>query len=157
MKRVAGLAAWLLPCFAAAPRGAVAPAQAITLYEYLAQMAWPPSSLFEPVWSALYAAMGVAAWLVWREGGWRARRGVLARFVIPLAINALWRFFCAWHHDAWAFVHILQPSLPVAATPVGFWRVRTLAGVLLLPCLGWVGSATALKSTVWQLNPQQSD
>ena len=41
----------------------------------------------------------------------------------------------------------------VAATTLVFWRVRTLAGVLLLPYLAWVSLAAALTFSVWQRNP----
>jgi hypothetical protein len=42
----------------------------------------------------------------------------------------------------------------VAATLVAFWRVRPLAGGLLVPYLLWVGFAAALNWSVWQLNPR---
>jgi tryptophan-rich sensory protein len=41
----------------------------------------------------------------------------------------------------------------VATTMVAFWRIRPLAGILLLPYLLWVGFATALTFAVWRLNP----
>jgi translocator protein len=34
-----------------------------------------------------------------------------------------------------------------------FWRVRSLAGALLLPYLAWVTFATALCFAIWKLNP----
>ncbi|MEO7064883.1 MAG: tryptophan-rich sensory protein, partial [Dokdonella sp.] len=37
---------------------------------------------------------------------------------------------------------------------IGFWRVRPMAGALLVPYLGWVSFASALNFTVWQMNPQ---
>ena len=155
-RQIIGLAGWLLLGFAAAAIGAVASAQAATFYQQLAQPAWaPPSSVFGPVWSVLYALMGIAAWLVWREGGWRRQRGVLSLFVIQLAINALWSWlFFAWHHGALAFADIVLLWLLIVATTVGFWRMRPLAGALLLPYLAWVSFATALNFAVWQLNPQ---
>jgi tryptophan-rich sensory protein len=42
----------------------------------------------------------------------------------------------------------------IVATVIGFWRTRPLAGVLLVPYLLWVGFASALNYSVWQLNPQ---
>ena len=156
MKQVVGLAGWLLLCLAAAAVGALASMQAVEFYGQLAQPSWaPPSSLFGPVWSVLYALMGIAAWLVWREGGWRARRGVLALFVIQLAINALWSWlFFGWHRGALAFADVVLLWLLIGATARGFWRVRVLAGALLLPYLGWVSFAAALNFAVWHLNPQ---
>lgn len=155
MKQVTGLLGWLLLSFAAAAIGAVASVQAATFYQHLAQPSWaPPSSVFGPVWSVLYALMGIAAWLVWREGGGRRHRGVLGLFVIQLFVNALWSWlFFAWHHGALAFVDIVLLWLLIVATLAGFWRVRPLAGALLLPYLCWVSFASALNFAVWHLNP----
>lgn len=156
MKQIIGLVGWLLLGFAAAAIGAVASVQAATFYQQLVQPAWaPPASVFGPVWSVLYALMGIAGWLVWREGGWRRQRGVLTVFVIQLAVNALWSWlFFAWHRGALAFVDIVLLWLLIVATVAGFWRVRPLAGALLLPYLCWVSFAAALNFAVWHLNPQ---
>ena len=155
-KKIIGLACWLLLSFAAAAIGAVASVQAASFYQQLAQPAWaPPASVFGPVWSALYAMMGVAAWLVWCQGSWRQRRGVLTLFFSQLAVNALWSWlFFAWHHGALAFADIALLWLLIVITVVGFWRVRPLAGALLLPYLGWVSFAAVLNFAVWHLNPQ---
>lgn len=45
----------------------------------------------------------------------------------------------------WAFI---------AATLMAFWRIRPLAGALLVPYLLWVTFASALTYAVWQLNPR---
>lgn len=154
-RQIIGLLGWLLLSFAAAAIGSIASIQAAAFYRQLAQPSWaPPSSVFGPVWSLLYALMGIAAWLVWREGGWRRQRGVLGLFVLQLAVNALWSWlFFGWHRGALAFADIVLLWLLIVATVIGFWRVRPLAGALLLPYLGWVGFATALNYAVWHLNP----
>jgi tryptophan-rich sensory protein len=41
----------------------------------------------------------------------------------------------------------------VAMTLNMFWRVRPLAGALLVPYLAWVSFATALTYAVWKANP----
>lgn len=155
LRQTMGLIGWLMLSFAAAAIGAVASVQAATFYQQLVQPSWaPPSSMFGPVWSLLYALMGIAAWLVWRDGGWRRQRGVLALFVLQLAVNALWSWlFFGWHRGALAFTNIVLLWLLIAATVIGFWRVRPLAGALLLPYLCWVSFAAALNFAVWQLNP----
>lgn len=156
VKQIAGLLAWLILSFATAAIGAAASIQAATFYQQLAQPSWaPPASVFGPVWTLLYALMGIAAWLVWRDGGWRRRRGVLALFVIQLALNALWSWlFFGWHRGALAFADILLLWVLIVAMLVGFWRVRPLAGALLLPYLCWVSFAAALNFAVWNLNSQ---
>ncbi|MFC4415622.1 TspO/MBR family protein [Chromohalobacter beijerinckii] len=107
------------------------------------------------MWTTLFALMGVAAWLVWREGGWRRHQGVLTLFIVHLAINALWSWlFFVWHQGALAFVEVILLWGMILATLIAFWRVRPLAGLLLVPYLAWVTLATALTYTVWQLNPQ---
>jgi len=42
----------------------------------------------------------------------------------------------------------------VLLTTVAFWRVRPLAGALLLPYLAWISFASVLTFVVWRLNPE---
>jgi tryptophan-rich sensory protein len=99
--------------------------------------------------------IGIAAWLVWRVDGFRAARGALSLFLAQLALNALWSWlFFGWHRGALAFVDILLLWVLIIATLIAFWRVRALAGWLLVPYLLWVSFASALNHAVWQLNPQ---
>jgi tryptophan-rich sensory protein len=151
-----GLAGWLLLMLAAAAVGAIASADAGAFYQQLSRPPWaPPGWLFAPVWSALYLLIGIAAWLVWRERGLRGARTALSLFVIQLAANALWTWlFFAWREGTLAFIEILILWALIVATLVAFWRVRPLAGALLLPYLAWVTFASALTFATWRMNPQ---
>ena len=155
-KQILGLIGWLVVRFAASAVGAVASIQAKSFYSQLAQPDWaPPAAVFGPVWTVLYASMGVAAWLVWRSGGFRSNREALMLFLLQLAFNALWSWlFFAWHLGAAAFADVLVLWVLIVATLVFFWRVRPLAGSLLIPYLLWVTFASALNYSLWQLNPQ---
>ena len=155
-KQIFGLLAWLAVTFAAAVVGGVGSANAGALYQQLTLPAWaPPASLFAPVWGVLYLLMGSAAWLVWRETGFRGAGAALRLYLVQLAANALWSWlFFAWQHGEWAFGDILLLWALILGTIATFWRVRPLAGVLLLPYLAWVTFATALTFATWQLNPQ---
>ena len=150
-----GLAGWLAASYAAAAVGGVASARAGDFYQQLARPAWaPPSWLFGPVWTTLYLMMGIAAWLVWRQRGFRGARGALTLFVVQLAANALWTWlFFAWRRGALAFGEILLLWVLIVATLLAFWRIRPLAGALLVPYLLWVSFAAALTWSVWRLNP----
>jgi tryptophan-rich sensory protein len=37
---------------------------------------------------------------------------------------------------------------------IGFYRVRPLAGLLLVPYLAWVTFATVMNAALWRMNPQ---
>ena len=155
-RQTLGLIGWFVLSFAASAVGAVASIQAKSFYGQLAQPAWaPPGSVFGPVWTVLYASMAISAWLVWRSGGFSANRQALSLFLTQLALNALWSWlFFAWHRGALAFADILALLVLILATIVCFWRVRPLAGALLIPYLLWVSFAAVLNYSVWQLNPQ---
>jgi len=99
--------------------------------------------------------MGIAAWLVWRADSSRATGAALTLFLVQLAFNALWTWlFFAWNQGALAFADIMLLWLLVVATLVCFWRIRPLAGALLIPYLLWVSFAAALNFSLWQLNTQ---
>lgn len=148
------LLAWGALVFVAAAAGTVASLDAASFYSTLKRPEWaPPSSWFGPVWTVLYIAMAVAAWLVWRERFRSSASAALALFVIQLALNALWSWlFFAWRQGATAFADIVLLCVLVAATIAAFWRVRPLAGALLVPYLAWILFAAALNFSVWQRN-----
>ena len=154
-QQIAGLVAWLVVAFVAAGVGSAASLQAAPFYADLVRPDWaPPSAVFGPVWTILYALMGVAAWLVWRVGGFRAARAALTLFLVQLAVNALWSWlFFGWRQGALAFADIVLLWGLIVATLVAFWRIQPLAGALLVPYLLWVSFAAALNHAVWQLNP----
>jgi len=151
-----GLIGWLLVSFAAAAAGGIASVDAGDFYRQLDRPGWaPPAWLFAPVWSALNLLQGVSAWLVWRERHAGGRRGALAAFLAQLAVNALWSWlFFAWRQGGLAFGEVLLLFAMVGITVALFWRVRPLAGALLLPYLLWVGFATVLTYSIWQRNLQ---
>lgn len=115
---------------------------------------FPPPVTFGIVWTILYAAMGFAAAMIASAWGARGRRLALAVFAVQLAINLVWSpvFFGA-HQISAALVVIAVLDVAVLATVVLFWRVRRLAGLLLLPYLAWVLFATALNWQFLVLNP----
>jgi len=151
-----GLVGWFIVSFAASAVGAVASIQAKSFYGQLVQPEWaPPSYVFGPVWTVLYALMAIAAWQVWRSGGFHTNRVALSLFMVQLALNALWSWlFFAWQRGALAFADIVLLWVLIVVTLVSFWRVRPLAGALLIPYLLWVTFAAALNYSLWQLNPQ---
>lgn len=149
------LAGWLVLTFVFAGIGAFATSQAGEFYGQLDQPSWaPPAWLFGPVWTVLYALMGVAAWRVQRTADVRSVRTEMTVYVVQLALNALWSWlFFAWHRGQPAFYELLVLWLAIVATLVLFWRRDRLAGMLLLPYIAWVSFAGALCYTIWQRNP----
>ena len=153
-KQFVGLVAWLIASFVAAGIGGAASVKASAFYAQLVRPEWsPPSWVFGPVWTVLYALMGIAAWLVWRIAGFRAAKTALTLFLVQLALNALWSWlFFGWHRGAIAFADIVLLWALIVATLVAFWGIKPLAGALLVPYLLWVSFAIALNYSVWQLN-----
>ncbi len=120
-------------------------------YPTLAKPTWnPPSWVFGPVWTILYAMMAVAAWLVWRRAGWG---GALLLFGVQLALNAAWSpLFFGLHRIDLALVDIVVLWAAIVATTVAFWKVTPVAGWLFVPYLAWVSFAAMLNFAIWKLN-----
>ena len=154
-RQITGLLGWLAISFAAAGIGGLASAHAGGFYLDLTRPEWaPPGWIFGPVWSILYLLMGFAAWLIWRERGFRRARTALLLFLVQLVANALWTWiFFVWHLGAVAFAEILLLWILILLTLMAFWRIRPLAGMLLFPYLAWVTFASALSYSIWQKNP----
>ena len=150
-----GLVVFLVVCFAAAGiGGAVTTPKIGTWYAPLAKPSWnPPNWIFGPVWSALYFCMAVAAWLVWRQGGFWQARMPLGLFGVQLALNVLWScIFFGLENPGLAFVEVLVLWVAIAATMIVFWQRSMIAGILFVPYLAWVSFASFLNFMIWRLN-----
>lgn len=123
-------------------------------YRALNKPSWnPPSDVFAPVWTTLYAMMGVAAWRVWRMGGWARHATALNLFLAQLTLNFGWSIlFFSVQTVTGALVDIVVLWALIAATIWSFWRIDRVAAWLLLPYLAWVSFAAALNATIAALN-----
>jgi tryptophan-rich sensory protein len=124
-------------------------------YASLRKPGWnPPNWIFGPVWTILYAMMAIAAWLVWKRGGFGGQRIALSLFLLQWLFNALWSpLFFGLRNPTLGLLDITLLWLVLAATVVAFWKVRPAAGAMLLPYLAWVTFAGTLNLALWRLNP----
>lgn len=154
-RQALGLLVWVMLCLAAGGLGGLVTTPAIpTWYAQLEKPTWtPPDWLFGPAWTTLYLLMAVAAWLVWRRGGFAAQRRPLTIFLVQLVLNAAWSFlFFGLRNPGLALAEIVVLWAAIVATLLAFRRVSTVAALLLVPYLLWVTFATALNFEIWRLN-----
>ena len=114
----------------------------------------PPGWAFGVVWTALYTMMGIALALVLGAPRSRRRTTALGLFAAQLALNFAWSpvFFGGGMIDVGLLI-LLMMNVLVTMTIIIFWRIRPLAGALLIPYLAWLCIATALNHETGRLNP----
>ena len=114
----------------------------------------PPNSVFGPIWITLYLLMGIAVFLVWREG--LGQEGVTIAFVAfwaQLVVNILWSVvFFGFRSLFGGMVMILLLWMGILISIITFFAVSHLAGWLLIPYIIWVSIAANLNVQVWKLN-----
>lgn len=133
----------------AAGVGSFAAIDASEQYGELEQPSWaPPSWLFGPVWSALYVAIAIAGFLVWRQQGW----GVDGKlWVGQIILNGLWTpFFFALEWRLFALIWIIALDVVAVWFVVRQWP--RWPARLFVPYIAWICFATALNAAVWWLN-----
>jgi len=125
-----------------------------TWYPTLAKPGFtPPNWLFAPVWTGLYALMGVSAALVWRSGPGPAVRRALWLFGLQLLLNGAWSFAFFWARSPVLGLLVIGALWGMLAWTIErFFRLRPVAGGLLVPYLLWVTYAAALNAGIWLLN-----
>jgi tryptophan-rich sensory protein len=124
-------------------------------YASLTKPTWtPPNWLFGPVWTALYAAIAVAGWRLWKRTGGRLTPA-LALWGTQLLLNAAWSFvFFGLRRPGWALLDIAL----LLACIVGFiWSARKespVSAALFVPYALWVAFATLLNFEIRRLTYQ---
>lgn len=113
----------------------------------------PPGVVFGPVWTALYTLMGVATYLVWRDGAGEPRRAAITAFAVQLALNAMWTpIFFGLHLVGLSVAILIAVVASVVAMIIFYHRVRPLAAALLVPLLAWTTFAAVLDIAIWFRN-----
>ena len=132
-----------------------------TWYATLAKPALnPPGWIFGPVWTLLYALMGIAAYIVWEQYAKtkvKKRKKAIAFalwiFAAQLALNTTWSIvFFGLHNPAWAFADLVAMWLLILATIYLFRPIAKPAAYLLIPYILWVTFAGYLNFSIWLLN-----
>lgn len=156
VKRAALLiACLLLPLLAGAVGSAFTMPAIPGWYAGLAKPSFsPPNWVFGPVWTTLYILMGLALFLVVREGiGSPQKRTAAGLFAVQLGLNVLWSVvFFGLQSPAGAFIVIIALVSALSATLVAFRKVSPAAAWLLVPYLCWTSFATLLNAMIVILN-----
>lgn len=154
MDKLSSLLLALLVPNAAGGIGALATASSMDAwYRKLRKPSWnPPGWVFGPTWTILYTMMGAASWLVSRSDSPHKDRA-LRLYWLQLGLNTLWSviFFGLRRVDV-ALVEIAALWGLILATLTSFYRVRPLAGLLLVPYQLWTSFAAILNREIWRLN-----
>ena len=114
----------------------------------------PPNWAFAPIWSILFALMGIAAFLIWNKGlEQREIKLALQVFGAQLLLNLLWTIlFFGLQSPRAALIEIISLWISILATIIAFYRISKPAAYLLIPYLFWVSFAVILNFAFWLIN-----
>lgn len=122
--------------------------------ELVKPAAFPPPVTFGIVWTILYIMMGLALAMVLAARGARGRGGAVLAFAVQFVLNLAWSpLFFGAHMMSAALALIAAMVVAAAIAMLLCWRVRPVAGALLLPYVLWLVFATYLNFAFLQANP----
>lgn len=115
----------------------------------------PPSWVFAPVWTTLYAMIGWAHFEYSKEtSGYDKTTGHRLQ-VAQLVLNATWSLaFFGLRNPKLALLNIVLLWIAIFFTMRAFGKVSKRAQWLMLPYLLWVSFATYLNAGIVALNPE---
>ena len=114
----------------------------------------PPNRVFGPVWTMLYAMIGISLALVWHQvRSGKGRKVALCWFFGQMILNLAWTpIFFGAHRLGLALVVIVALLMAILVTLILFRKQHRLAGRLLIPYAIWVSYATYLNAGYFALN-----
>lgn len=113
----------------------------------------PPAVLFPIVWTILYALMGFSAYIIESSPQTPQRNRALVLYYIQLFFNFLWSFiFFNFNNYLAAFIWIVALLILIIATTIEFYKIKPIAGYLMVPYILWVSFAAVLNFSIYLLN-----
>jgi tryptophan-rich sensory protein len=113
----------------------------------------PPNYLFGPVWTFLYAFMGVAFFRILEKGKSVQKIKAIRIYLWQLFFNFCWSFlFFSQHQIGLALIDILILWVLILIMIIRFKKLDAFAGYSQIPYLLWVSFATALTAAIFILN-----
>ncbi len=114
----------------------------------------PPSWLFGPVWTILYAMIGISFYLVLTA---KAKSSLKAKaywiFGIQIFLNAIWSpVFFGLHNIFAALIIIVLMWLFILLNILAFYKISKNSAWILVPYWLWVSFASILNFSLWMLN-----
>lgn len=112
----------------------------------------PPDWIFPPVWSILYFSILVALLLYLFKPAQNKKSGYIY-FIAQLFLNLLWApVFFYLKNMFLALIVIILLDIFVILTIKSFYKVSKISGLILIPYLIWILSATYLNIGYLVLN-----
>mgnify|MGYP006126542235 CR=1 FL=1 len=110
----------------------------------------PPSWIFAPVWTALYALMSVAIWRVWINF---FDRKILSIYFIHIFFNATWSIiFFGFHQIELALLNLIIILIFIVILLKIFFKKDKLSFYFILPYFIWSSYALFLNFSIYLLN-----
>lgn len=113
----------------------------------------PPNYLFGPVWTILYALMGVSFYLILKAEKSLNKRKAILVFCVQLFLNFCWSFlFFKFHLICLALIEIICIWISILAMIFIFNKVNKISSYLQITYLLWVSFAAFLNASIFYLN-----
>lgn len=113
----------------------------------------PPNYLFGPVWTLLYALMGISLFLILETPKSELRIKSIAIFCIQIFLNFWWSIiFFKYQLLGLALLEIIMIWMSILLMIFTFKKLNKTAAYLQIPYLLWVSFATVLTMSIWYLN-----
>ncbi len=154
IKKIFKLFLSILVCELAGVIGSFATNQSVsTWYQNLKKTPIsPPDWVFAPVWTIIFALMGVSLFLI-LEGKGKNKKKALWFFSVQLFLNILWSFlFFGFQLPLIAFLEIIILWIFIFLTIKEFSKINKQTKWLFLPYIIWVSFAALLNFWIWFIN-----
>jgi len=114
----------------------------------------PPNWIFAPVWTILFALMGISAYLVFQKRLKNKQvNQAMMWFLAQFSLNILWSFlFFGLRNPLAGLLGIVVLWSTITITMLHFKKISKPACYLLIPYLFWVSFAAYLNASIYLLN-----